>query len=81
MFDLLQSDSIRHAANSNPFYCARSEALEVETLTMAGQMNGAQYRFLTSLFEFDEHGGWHGDDDGSRENSSSPIITGFTVDR
>jgi hypothetical protein len=61
MFDLLQSDSIRHAENSNPFYCARSEALEVEILTMAGQMNAAQYRFLTLLFEFDEHGGWQGD--------------------
>jgi hypothetical protein len=39
MFDLIQSDSIRHAENSNPFYGARSEALEVEILTMAGQIN------------------------------------------
>jgi hypothetical protein len=61
MFDLIQSDSIQQAANSNPFYCARSEALEVEILTLAGQMNAAQYRFLTLLFEFDEHGGWEGD--------------------
>ncbi|MFT6037426.1 MAG: hypothetical protein ACI9TP_000208, partial [Candidatus Azotimanducaceae bacterium] len=61
MFDLIQSDSIRHAESSNPFYGARSEALEVEILTMAGQMNAAQYRFLTLLFEFDEHGGWQGD--------------------
>jgi hypothetical protein len=61
MFDLIQSDSIQHAASSNPFYCARSETLEVEILTMAGQMNAAQYRFLTLLFEFDEHGGWQGD--------------------
>ncbi|MGK0462712.1 MAG: hypothetical protein ACJA0W_003577 [Candidatus Azotimanducaceae bacterium] len=72
MFDLIQSDSIRHAENSNPFYGARSEALEVEILTMAGQINAAQYRFLTLLLEFDEHGGWHGHDDGSRENTSSP---------
>ena len=62
MFDLIQSDSIRHADNANPFYCARSEALEVEILTMAGQMNAAQYRFLTLLFEFDELEGWHDDD-------------------
>jgi len=61
MFDLLQSDSIQQAESSNPFYCARSEALEVEILTMAGQMNAAQYRFLTLLFDFDEHGGWQGD--------------------
>ncbi|MFT4713603.1 MAG: hypothetical protein ACI8W1_002092, partial [Candidatus Azotimanducaceae bacterium] len=61
MFDLIQSDSIRHADNANPFYGARSEALEVEIMTMAGQMNAAQYRFLTLLFEFDEHGGWQGD--------------------
>jgi hypothetical protein len=61
MFDLIQSDSIRHADNANPFYCARSEALEVEILTMAGQMNAAKYRFLTLLFELDEHGGWQGD--------------------
>ncbi|MFT5804575.1 MAG: hypothetical protein ACI9R8_001621 [Candidatus Paceibacteria bacterium] len=57
MFDLIRSDSIRHAENSNPFYCARSEALEAEILTMAGQMNAAKYRFFTLLFEFDEHGG------------------------
>ena len=62
MFDLMQSDSIRHAESYNPFYCARSEALEVEILTMAGQMNAAQYRFLTLLFEIDEHGGWHQDE-------------------
>jgi hypothetical protein len=61
MLDLIQSDSIRHAENANPFYCARSEALEVEILTMAVQMNAAQYRFLTLLFEFDEQGGWQGD--------------------
>jgi hypothetical protein len=24
---------------------------------------------------------WHGDDDGARENSSSPIIARFAVDR
>ncbi|MFT7245318.1 MAG: hypothetical protein ACI82A_002686 [Candidatus Azotimanducaceae bacterium] len=61
MFDLIQGDSIRQAESFNPFYCERSEALEVEILTMAGQMNAAQYRFLTLLFEFDEHGGWQGD--------------------
>jgi hypothetical protein len=61
MFALIQSDSIRHAENASPFYCARSEALEVEILTMAGQMDVAQYRFITLLFEFDEHGGWQGD--------------------
>ncbi|MFT5803944.1 MAG: hypothetical protein ACI9R8_000982 [Candidatus Paceibacteria bacterium] len=60
MFDLIQSDSIRHAESYNPFYCARSEALEVEILTIAGQMSASQYRFLTLLFEFDEHGGWEG---------------------
>jgi hypothetical protein len=57
MFDLIQSDSIWHAESSNPFYYSHSEALEVEILTIAGQMNAAQYRFLTWLFEFDEHGG------------------------
>jgi hypothetical protein len=61
MFDLSQSDSIQHAENANPFYCARSEALEVEILTTAGQMNAAQYRLLTLQCEFDEHGGWQGD--------------------
>ena len=51
MFDLIQSDSIRHAESYNPFYWARSEALEAEILTMAGQMNAAQHRFLTLLSE------------------------------
>jgi len=63
MFDLAQGDSIRHAESAYPFYYARSEALEVDILTMAVQMNAAQYRFLTLQFEFefDEHGGWQGD--------------------
>ncbi|MFT4720167.1 MAG: hypothetical protein ACI8UP_003326 [Porticoccaceae bacterium] len=61
MFDLIHNDSIRHAESANPFYCARSEAIEVEILTMAGQMNAAQHRFLTLVFNFDEHGGWQGD--------------------
>jgi len=62
MFNLIQSDSIRHAESANPFDRARSEALEVEMLTMASQINAAQYRFFTLLFELDEHGGWQGDD-------------------
>jgi hypothetical protein len=33
---------------------------------MAGQMNAAQYRFLTLLFEFDELEGWHEHDDDPR---------------
>jgi len=61
MFDLIHSDSIQHAESANPFYCARSEAIEVEILTMAGQMNATQHRFLTLLFDFDEHGRWQGD--------------------
>ena len=61
MFDLIHSDSIRHAESANPFYCARSEAIEVEILTMAGQMNATQHRFLTLLFDFDEHDRWQGD--------------------
>ena len=61
MFDLIHSDSIRHAESANPFYCARSEAIDVEILTMAGQMNATQHRFLTLLFDFDEHDRWQGD--------------------
>jgi len=40
---------------------AKSEALEIEILTMAGQINAAQYRFLKLLVEFDDHGGWQSD--------------------
>lgn len=40
---------------------ARSEELEVEILTMAGQMNAVQYRFIKLLAEFDDTGGWKGD--------------------
>jgi len=40
---------------------ARGEALEVEILTMAGQINAAQYRFIKLLGEFDDNGGWQGD--------------------
>jgi hypothetical protein len=58
--------------NHNPFSCTafqqdandrqgRNEALEFKILTMAGQMNAAQYRFIKMLLEFDEQGGWQGD--------------------
>ncbi len=40
---------------------ARSEELEIEILTMAGQINAAQYRFIKLLAEFDDNGGWQGD--------------------
>jgi len=39
----------------------RSEELETEILTLAGQMNAVQYRFIKLLAEFDENGGWRGD--------------------
>ena len=40
---------------------SRSEALEIEILTLAGQMNAVQYRFIKLLAEFDDNGGWQGD--------------------
>jgi hypothetical protein len=72
MLDMIQSDLTVHAENNNPFNYsenqqdandsqARNEALEVEILTMAGQINSAQYRFIKLLFEFEEQGGWQGD--------------------
>ena len=39
----------------------RSEELELVILTLAGQMNAVQYRFIKLLAEFDENGGWRGD--------------------
>jgi hypothetical protein len=72
MLDMIQSDLTVHAESNNPFNYsdnqqdandlqARNEALEVEILTMAGQINAAQYLFIKLLFEFDEQGGWQGD--------------------
>jgi len=40
---------------------ARSEELELEIMTLAGQMNAVQYRFIKLLAEFDDNGGWQGD--------------------
>ena len=40
---------------------SRSEALEIEILTLAGQMNAVQYRFIKLLAEFDDNGGGQGD--------------------
>jgi hypothetical protein len=72
MLDLIHSDLTLLAENDNPFsysdyqqdandLLARNEALEIRILTMAGQINAAQYLFIKLLFEFDEHGGWQGD--------------------
>ncbi len=36
----------------------RAEQLESELLTLAGQMNAAEYRFIKLLGDFDDTGGW-----------------------
>ena len=71
MFDLVQhtknysgsdgSVDIDAMMQNNIDRRVRSEELEIEILTLAGQMNAVQYRFIKLLAEFDENGGWRGD--------------------
>jgi len=71
MFDLVEhtknyqnnvgSLDIETMQQNNGDRWARSEELEIEILTLAGQMNAVQYRFIKLLGEFDDNGGWQGD--------------------
>ncbi|MDA1301156.1 MAG: DUF222 domain-containing protein [Proteobacteria bacterium] len=40
---------------------ARNSAIEVRIIRLAGEINAAEYRFLTLLREFDDVNGWAGD--------------------
>jgi len=65
MFDLMEvnfnSLDIKTIQQNNIDCRARCEELEIEIMTLAGQMNAVQYRFIKLLAEFDDNGGWHGD--------------------
>ncbi|MCH7742286.1 MAG: hypothetical protein IIB71_06440 [Proteobacteria bacterium] len=66
MFDLVEVtenyDSLDLATiQQNNVDCrARCEELEIEIMTLAGQMNAVQYCFIKLLAEFDDNGGWQG---------------------
>ena len=71
MFNLLENVEKYHADDNsidiesmrrdNVERWARGEALEVEILKLAGQMNAVQYRFILLLGEYDNTGCWQGD--------------------